>query len=409
MVAFVVALLAGLSVQPDDGFNGDVRVRYANVDDNINKTATALTARVLLSWNSQDWNGWDVNLGIEHVNDFDVHSYNDGGSNGQIQYATEADPSGTELDEAYLQFKNDKLQIRYGRQYMDHGELPQRYLSTASWRQNYQTMDGLTVTGQINDQFSIEGAMVERAYRVIGRSHPNRLAREFDLDGIGLMATLDSETFGKNYGYLYNLDFVHNPSLSTRTFGFRREARCLQGLGELEWPGDCELEIATQKGIGSNPYDASHGYLRVKLGLDLDEVMNESGPIGSIGLAFSRYGGDGESSFRTPLAAVHGFVGWADKVLINTPSDGLTDTELIYSVDVLGWETKFVFHRFSSAEKIDGETVNYGRELDAVASRDIGRYTLQLKLANYQGNEDLKPSPLGVDISKFWVSVSFSI
>ena len=396
------------SVSAEEGFSGDVRIRYANVDDSVNDRATALTARVLLGWQSNAWRNWTANLSIEHVNDFDIDSYNDGGTNGQVQYATEADPSGTELDEAFIQYENAKIRARYGRQYINFGKLPQRYFGTAAWRQNFQTMDGFALQGKINEQLTIDAAVVERAYRVIGRRHPNRLAREFDLDGIGLMATHESESFGKLFAYIYNLDFVNNPEYSTQTIGVRGETQCLQGFGDLDLPADCEFEFARQTGIGTNPFSESYNYVRVNVGLNLVDMMDQA-PINTVGVAYSNYEADLYSAFRTPLAAVHGFVGWADKILINTPVTGLVDAELYFEDQIFGWATKVIYHRFTSTVEVMGSTLDYGSEIDAVTSRTFGKYKLLFKLARYSGNEDLKPSSLANDTNKFWMQVSFSI
>lgn len=410
----VLAILSAIcvSVAPyliaDDGFSGDVRIRYANVDDSINKTATAVTGRLLVGYRSTNWRNWNLNLAIEHVNDFDIHSYNDAGTNGQIQYATEADPSGTELDEGYIQFKNERLQFRYGRQYIDYGKLPQRYIGTASWRQNYQTFDGLTIQGTVSEDLTIDAAVVERAYRVIGRRHPSRLAREFDLDGLAVMATYDSDSYGKLFGYVYNLDFVDRANYSTRTVGLRGETQCLQGFGQIAIPASCDFEYASQSGIGSNPYDNSLTYGHIKVGLNLQDIFSQS-PIDTVGIAYSNLEGDGETAFRTPLGSVHGYAGWGDKILINTPLTGLVDQELFLIDNILKWDTKIVYHRFTSSQSVSGSKQRYGSELDAVTSRSFGKYKVAVKLARYRGNKDLSPHPLSIDSSKFWVQVSFSI
>lgn len=386
-------------------WDAEVRIRYANVDDSINEKANALTTRILMTMQTPSVRNFRAVFSAEHVNDMGMDSYNDGGSNGQIQYATEADPSGTEMDQAFIEFKNDKLQMRYGRQYIDHGDLPQRHLSTASWRQNYQTFDAFTIEAPIGENFKLEGALVEKAYRVIGRDHPVRTAREFDLDGIGVRATYSSDVHGDFSAYAYNLDFVDRTEYSSRTFGLRGDGPCFSNPSMALWKGDCVAEVAMQQDIGPDASNQDYLYGHLLFGLDF-ETFNKANETGSVAIGITLLTGDRFGSFKTPLAAVHGFAGWADKFLINTPTTGLWDEQIRLDERVFGWDFTAVLHRF---ETYQSPSRSYGTELDLVATRTFGKYTWVLKMAQFNADESWQPAPVGFDSTKFWTSVQFDL
>ena len=80
-------------------------------------------------------------------------------------------------------------------------------------------------------------------------------------------------------------------------------------------------------------------------------------------------GGDGETSFQTPLATKHAFNGWADKFLLATPANGLVDAYLTATGKVAGIKLLATYHMFSSDEGGD----DYGSELDLLAVKKFGK------------------------------------
>ena len=391
----------------DDHYSAEARIRYGNINDHDDNTknANTLTGRLLLSLRTPQLGNFNAVFAAEHVNDFGIHTYNDGGTNGQFEYATEADPSGTEMDEAYLQYRGEKMQIRWGRQYINHGALPQRFIGTAAWRQNKQTFDAITINVNPNEKLSIEGAVLEKVYRVIGRDHPNRAAREPDLDGLALQATYEVPKFGRVTGYVYDLDYVDNPSLSRFTYGVEGSGPCFDDDANFGWEGTCTAAIAGQS-VDHDPYDSDTLlYIYVSLGVDFSN-FDKDNETGSVAFAISGLEGDGFNSFKTPLAALHGFAGWADKFLAHTPDTGLTDFQIVLEERFAGWDWKAVFHRYMTSHQF--EPKHFGSELDFVASRTFGKYTWLFKFANYQGSDDYA-NAYGRDATKIWTQVSFNL
>ena len=389
----------------NDRYSADVRVRYGNINDNINKDANTVTGRLLMTLRTPQVRNFRAVFAVEHVNDFGIDTYNDGGTNGRTEYATEADPSGTELEEAFLEYKGQSALVRYGRQYINHGALPQRYLGTVGWRQNNQSYDALTVDAKFGDKFRLEGAFVEKAYRVLGRDHPSRAAREWDLDGIAIRATYSEPTFGNITGYLYNLDFEDNVLLSSRTIGIAGDGPCFNDPSKFGWAGQCNFDIAVQSPLYDELRYDDVVHIYSSIGVDFSNFRKEN-TTGSVAFSGRILQGDGRNSFKTPLATLHGYAGAADKFLVNTPRDGLGDYELKIKERLLNWDVTVALHQFIATH---GSIKTYGRELDIAATRTFGKYKWILKFANYQANEDWKPTPYGIDATKFWATVQFSL
>ena len=382
----------------DERLSTDVRIRYANVEDNVNKRANALTARVLMTASTPSVSGMRIQLAAEHVNDFGVNSYNDGGTNGQFEYAAEVDPSGTELEEAFVEYKNEDFTMRYGRQYINHGALPQRFLGTVAWRQNNQSYDALTIDGGVGS-INMQAAFVEKVYRVLGRDHPSRGTREWDIDGIGIRSTYSMDV-GNLTGYFYNLDFVDNLAYSTRTFGMEFDNACFDA-----WSGTCKAAFSSQAPLSDTQDYDNLSHMHGSVGVNFSNFMDDN-TTGSVTFNFTRLEGDGTYSFKTPLATLHGYAGSSDKFLINTPATGLINYEVRVKEQLFGWNMTFAFHRFDA---IEGPISNYGNEFDFAAVKSFGKYKLLLKMTTYSANEDWAPATYGIDATKYWTQLQFKL
>ena len=117
--------------------------------------------------------------------------------------------------------------------------------------------------------------------------------------------------------------------------------------------------------------------------------------------------GGGRAAFRTPLATLHAFNGWAD-VFLNTPADGLRDlyafAEITLPKEV---PLRVVYHKYDADHGND----DFGHEVDVIASRKFGRnWTALLKYACYMGNDAAPPAltAADVDVHKFWAQVEFN-
>ena len=99
--------------------------------------------------------------------------------------------------------------------------------------------------------------------------------------------------------------------------------------------------------------------------------------------------------FRTPLATLHAFNGWADKFL-TTPAAGLNDAMIGVKGKVFcSWKWNVVYHDFDA----ESGSASYGKEIDAsLATKFADHYGVLFKAAFFDGNKSSGPP----DTVKLW-------
>lgn len=102
--------------------------------------------------------------------------------------------------------------------------------------------------------------------------------------------------------------------------------------------------------------------------------------------------------FRTPLATLHAFNGWADKFL-TTPPAGLNDLFLGIKGKVGNWKWNMVYHDF----KAESGSQKFGREFDASIGTGFAKhYGVLFKAAFF----DAARSSVYDDTTKYWVQLT---
>jgi len=342
-----------------------MRLRYESVDqDSFSDQADALTLRTLLGYKSGDWDGFSMLLEAEDVSPIGDDDFNST-VNGKGSFPVVADPDGTEVNQAFLQYGGfEDTQVRAGRQRIVLGDA--RFVGNVGWRQNEQTFDAYSVNSSRIDGLDVFYAHVTNVNRINGESHAagnqamasNLLQISHDLDG-----------FGRLEAFLFDLDYTDTVGASTSTVG-----ATLAGNHETE---SFELlyraAFAQQSDAHDNPTDIDAGYMNLELGVQLDAVTIK------VGQELLEGSGNPGDSFQTPLATGHKFNGWADKFL-GTPDAGLEDTYVSLSGTWKGTNLLAVMHQFQS----DEGSMDYGDELNLLASRklDCGP-TAGIKYADY--------------------------
>ncbi|MCP4202345.1 MAG: alginate export family protein [bacterium] len=361
-----------------------LRYRFENVsDDAVVRDAEASTLRTTLSYRTQKYKKVSLFAEAENVTAVGDDNYRNLGagslSNGVTDRAVVADPALTELNQAYLRWDNGKTKWTIGRQEILYGD--QRYVGAVGWRQNHQSFDGLNLVSQAVEKWTFSYSFLTAVNRIFGDSQDlaAHLANaKFDWDGVGALTL---------YGFLLDYDDV--AALSSSTFGAE-----LSGKKELEgdWALLYEIELAQQSDAGDNPADLDVGYRHLALG-------------GSRGKLTVRVGlevleGSAGGAFRTPLATLHKFNGWADKFLA-TPRDGLEDLYLEVRgkcAKGVGWAA--IYHDFGATEG----GASYGEELDLLATyKTSWNQTIGLKGALY----DAESHAADTDKWMLWTAYSF--
>jgi hypothetical protein len=368
----------------------DLRLRYEGVEQSDKAdSANADTLRLRLDLESGVVRGFSGLVQLDHVEAIGDARYDDT-RNGQLEYPVVPDPQGTDLNQAWLQYRGaaDTV-LRAGRQRIAIGN--ERFVGPVGWRQNEQSFDAIRVDTAALPATRLTYAYVDRVLRVFGPEDGAPPA-ELSSDSHLFDARISALPVGTLALYGYHLDFGNAPQLSADTVGARYD-------GELELARSLKagwaLEYAAQRDAGANAADVDAHYQLVELRLQMAAV---GVTIGRETLSGERgsYDAATNPAFQTPLATLHPFQGWADK-FTTTPSAGVVDAYVGASAGFRGWKAQAAWHEFG-AEATDA---TYGTELDLALSRKFaGRYELLAKYADYSADG------LFTSTRKFWLQLS---
>lgn len=360
------------------------RYRFENVDqDGIPDDANASTVRLRLNYKTGSWQNWSGFAEFDYVGELFLNDFNSlgGSSPERNRYPVVADPKGPDLNQLYLDFApSAKAKVRLGRQriILDNA----RFVGNVGWRQNPQTYDGLALTTTRWANTEVFYSYVAAVQRIFGNDVSSG---RHDTDNHTLNVKVKLSDDWTVVPYYYYIDNEDAAAFSTSTFGARLTGKVAVGENKI----NLVAEIATQSDAANNPvsYDAEY----VNLGATW--ALNDSL---SLGLAWESLGGDqnvGGASFRTPLATLHAFQGWADKFL-GTPAEGVDDLFATVKYKYDKWNFTGVYHDFSA----ESGSSDWGTEIDVSAGRSLGNgYGVLLKAAFYNADQH------ATDTNKFWI------
>jgi len=367
-------------------FKLNLRYRYEDVDqDGFDQRGKASTLRTMAGYNTGTWKGLEVYLEFEDVHNLGLSKdHNNAGAgslwNGVDDRPVIPDPAITEINQAYLGWSPIKaLPFRFGLQeiVIDNS----RFIGNVGWRQNHQSFEAGRVEFNGVKNLKLGYSYIGRQHDVFGGSQPMssmHLSAAYTFGKIGTV---------KAYGMVLDYEREELRRLNTTTLGvfFDGGTELSDTLGLIY-----RLEIANQTEFDNPDSHIDAGYLRADFGVKISKVTLTTG--------VEVLGGSAEDGqFRTPLATLHKFNGWADKFL-NTPTDGLQD--LYFSVDAVLGRFKLVgiYHDFSA----DTGGGKWGNELDAgVTYTAPWKQEFAFKFAKYDAKD------FATDTTKFWLWTSW--
>ncbi len=383
---------AKMSFIDDAEFFGEARYRFEHVDqDNALENAKAHTLRTNFGIESGEYKGLKALVEAQMVTHLGSEKFNSL-NNGETGFSTVADPDTVELNRAWVEFSGlPETSIKLGRQFINLNN--QRFVGTVGWRQNDQTFDSFTVSNTSIDKLKIQYSYVDNVDRIF--------------EGIGDQQDSDTHLLDLSYKfndwvnasvYGYWMDFEDAASLSNETYGIR-----LTGKGAVNdsWTLGYEAEYAQQNDYADNTASYDEGYYHVG--------AHVSGHGFTFGAGHEVLESDDTNAFKTPLATLHKFNGWAD-MFLNTPAAGLEDSyaKIVYKpsgTDSVLDGTKFLamYHDFSGEEGGD-----FGSEIDLSVSKSfdlpeeysLDNLNVQLKYADYNAED----APY-VDTQKIWFQI----
>jgi len=363
-----------------------LRYRYEFVDqDGFDENANASTLRIRLNYRTGQWSNWSAFVEMDYLGEVLVNNFNSGAgtsSDNRNQYPVVADPKGTDLNQLYFDYKPSKdATLRFGRQriLLDN----ERFVGGVGWRQNEQTFDAASITygGWSNTKFFY--SYVGNVNRIFGGTVD---AGNHNVDAHLLNAKITLTDDWSVTPYAYYIDNEDAPAFSTATYGARLAGKTALSDSSLSYI----VELATQSDAGNAPVSYNAAYIR----LDVDWKLSNGL---TLGLGLESLGGDSNDpgkSFRTPLATLHAFQGWADKFL-TTPSAGINDVYVKAKYGINKWQLQAIYHDFSA----ESGSEDFGTELDLSAGRKLtDRYSLLLKAAFFKTDIDSQ-----TDTTKLWL------
>jgi hypothetical protein len=364
-------------------FNVDARLRYESFDlDNgaPGQDRDGSSLRIRYGYTTPDFSGFTAMVEGETLtrvggNVDDIHPLDEAGD-------------GTDLNQLWVQYQDEDYGlIKLGRQIYALDD--QRFIGHVGWRQNIQTFDAATANFSAVEHLSIKPFYLAEQHAVNG-SHN-------ELNAYGVNATYAFSEHFNMTGFYYQIegDEASNADASNRTLGLRATGRFT--LVDLPWMYAASIAKQGDVGPSTLTYDAT--YMAADLSVQLDLL--------TLGAGFEIM----EADFRTPLATVHKFNGFADALLpLSGFANGLEDfyLYLAYQIPVgQGIQTKLIYHWFDS-ESSGSSGQDGGTELDLVASYAINQYLSVLaKYGDYRSDGGIGGLVGAVDKQMFTLELNF--
>jgi hypothetical protein len=368
----------------------DLRYRFESVEqEDFDERARASLLRSRVQLESARVGGVSAFLEVDNVSAIGVDDYNST-ENGKVEFPTIADPEGTNVNQAWLEFAARNLNATLGRQRILLDNM--RIIGSKPWRNNEQTYDGLRLRWQAMPALAFDGSYVNQVNRIFGPDDGANPAR-WHGDNFFLHATYglaqDQELVA--FAYLLDVD-AQSGYTAGQTVNNSSDSFGLEYRGEFS-EVKLRAAVVTQTDAAASELDYRAPYY----------VVEVTAPLAGVRFTASHevLGSDNDSGFDTPLANGHRHNGWAD-MFLSTPGDGLRDTSLSVEgkVGALGLTARY--HDF----RAEASSVDFGSELDLQAHWEVSeRLTATLKAAVF----DSKSADRYADTTKAWVILRFRL
>ncbi|RUO20727.1 alginate export family protein [Aliidiomarina haloalkalitolerans] len=387
-MAFIPSSLAAES-NLDDEIKLSLRYRLEHVEqDNPLQDALASTLRTRITALKAISTRWSAHAEVDYVEVLGGDTYNST-VNGRTHYSTVADPRGTDINQAFVQYRHEDYGtvVSGGRFRMNH--LNQRFLGGVGWRQNEQTFDGLRLQQKIGSDMTLDVAAVHNVNRVFGPKGPQATQRGDLYTAVLSWTVADGHTLS---AFTYDFDFRDWQAQNSRTVGM--DYRTSLPIAE-QAPLVLHAVFARQEDAHANPNEYRHHYHRLSAAWKYQNLGLELGQ--------ERLAGNGTTAFQTPLATLHAFQGFTDLFLV-TPVDGVRDHFVKFSHPAGKTQLSVGYHYF----KADHNSRKYGEEWNLTASRNFA-YGIgaQFKLADFRALN--RTQNFAVDTTKAWLMLTYNL
>jgi hypothetical protein len=357
----------------------DIRTRYEFADVDGLDDSNAWTFRERLGLKTMAWNGFSALIEGE-FSQAAVDDYN-GGAPGADPFDPTLspifDPETNELNQGYLQYEGFDTIGKLGRQRIIYDNAA--FIGNVGWRQNEQTYDSISFSNKSVEKLTLNYAYIDQVNRIFGSDADAPLAPGFtnvqDIESsVHLINASYAGVPGVTFGaYAYIMNFHDVGAWDNNTFGGSAKGD-LFGVtlyGELAWQ---------DKAAVTADQEAMYAHVTATKSLKTDSF-----DFGALTLGIEHL----DAGFKTPLATVHAFNGFADVTdgaRISGAHNGLTDTYISHTIPIF-WGIKWmnVVHAMGDNEISGG----YGWEFDSVLTKKFDdNFTAIAKFAYFDSDGD---------------------
>lgn len=352
----------------------DIRTRYEFADVDPLDPSHAWTFRERLGLKTMAWNGFSAFIEGE-FSQAAMDDYNAGAPGAEPFDPANSpilDPETNELNQGYLQYEGFDTIGKAGRQRIIYDNAA--FIGNVGWRQNEQTYDAISLSNKSIDGLTLNYAWLNQVNRIFGSEADAPLAPRFA--NVQDLAT-STHLFNASYagikgltlgGYAYVMNFGDYGAWDNNTFGISAKGD-LAGVtlyGELAWQ-DKAGPLAADEALYTH-VNATKTFGSQSLTMGIEHL---------------------DAGFKTPLATVHAFNGFADvtdAARLSGSHNGLTDAYVSHTVPVFcGIKWMNVLHAMGDNELSTG----YGWEYDSVMTRKFDdHFTAIAKFAWFNSEGD---------------------
>ncbi|HEX5789633.1 MAG TPA: alginate export family protein, partial [Luteolibacter sp.] len=357
----------------------DIRARYEYADIDAFDVSQAFTTRERIGFKTTAWNGLSLLIEGEFTQAL-MDDYDGGAKQANPVDAANSgifDPETNELNQAYLQYEGMGNVVRFGRQRIIYDNAA--FIGNVGWRQNEQTYDGVSLTNKSIPGLTLNAAWIGQVNRIFGSDSDDVLTPTYSnvqdiqsqIQLVNLSYTgIKGWTLGS---YAYIMNFENYSAWDNNTFG--ASAKTTVGgvtlYGELAWQ---------DKASTTGEEEACYYHATASR-----DVVPGKAACGNVIVGVEHL----DAGFKTPLATVHAFNGFADvtdKARINGSHNGLTDVYVGHTVPVFyGMKWSNTLHAMGDNEISTG----YGWEIDSVLTKKFDdHFTALAKLAWFESEGD---------------------
>lgn len=353
----------------------DLRLRGEYVDYETTPETDAETLRTVLGYKTGDYHGLKAFIEFENVSTLGNGEYNSGTTgygNKQTQYGLIADPALTQVNQSYL----EGYGFRGGRQKLIYDNA--RFIGDVGWRQNDQTFDGLSFSnGTWVEGLTLNAAYLTRVNNIFG------VTRRIEAPLVNVRYAKFPEA--KVAAFYYGVDEEDAPTTSWQHAGLRVDGVVSSFLYELSFVDQKDYADSSSTTVPDASYtDIQIGYKFGPVTVKAQQEVLEKG-------------------FKTPLATLHAFNGWADRLMV-TPANGLEDLNVKLLASAAGFSFVLAAHDFQA----EATSEKFGQEVDFSVSKPLtGKLTALLKYAEF--NADGTVVGFTNDTRKAWLQFAYKM